>query len=359
MRNIFVFVLACVLSQSVSSQNLWGTESVKGIWATAAEAKPDKNWQAQWIWLSEEENPMMLSRKSFELGDIPQKALLKITATSKYKLYVNGQYLLQGPARSAPHHQSFDQIEITPLLEKGINTIAVKVHYQTGKQSYHFDARPGLLAQLNLSFEAHQAIISTDQSWKVKADPSWDSSAPPINRFQDFVNDKVNMKNDIHGWFNRYFDDENWSSASLIYRNVGWPAHQKNNLAGATTLPWINLIPRDIPYLKETEWITKNLIKAEQIDTPNVDQMEPVSIRPTQKINLEPKVPFVLKAPKKGKAWLLLYDFGEIVNGNPRLSIEGEKGTKVDVLTAPYQIDGFFRHTVIHSNMRDQIILSY
>ena len=142
MRNIFVFVLACVLSQSVSSQNLWGTESVKGIWATAAEAKPDKNWQAQWIWLSEEENPMMLSRKSFELGDIPQKALLKITATSKYKLYVNGQYLLQGPARSAPHHQSFDQIEITPLLEKGINTIAVKVHYQTGKQSYHFDARP-------------------------------------------------------------------------------------------------------------------------------------------------------------------------------------------------------------------------
>lgn len=358
MRNIFVFVLACVLSQSVSSQNLWGTESVKGIWATAAEAKPDKNWQAQWIWLSEEENPMMLSRKSFELGDIPQKALLKITATSKYKLYVNGQYLLQGPARSAPHHQSFDQIEITPLLEKGINTIAVKVHYQTGKQSYHFDARPGLLAQLNLSFEAHQAIISTDQSWKVKADPSWDSSAPPINRFQDFVNDKVNMKNDIHGWFNRYFDDENWSSASLIYRNVGWPAHQKNNLAGATTLPWINLIPRDIPYLKETEWITKNLIKAEQIDTPNVDEMEPVSIRPTQKINLEPKVPFVLKAPKKGKAWLLLYDFGEIVNGNPRLSIEGEKGTKVDILTAPYQIDGFFRHTVIHSNMRDQIILS-
>ena len=358
MRNILVFLLAYLLSQTLSSQNLWETGLIKGIWAKSEEAKPDKNWQAQWIWLSEEENPMMLSRKSFELDNIPQKALLKITATSKYKLYVNGQYLLQGPARSAPHHQSFDQIEITSLLEKGINTIAVKVHYQSGKQSYHFDARPGLLAELHFSFEAHQAIISTDKSWKVKADPSWDKSAPPINRFQDIVNDKVDIRNDIQGWFNRYFDDKNWSSATLISRNVGWPAHQKNNLAGATTLPWINLIPRDIPYLTETDWITKNLIKAEQIDAPNVDQMDPISIKPAQKIDLDSNAPFILKTPKKGKAWLLLYDFGEIINGNPRLSIEGERGTKIDVLTAPYQIDGFFRHTVIHSNLRDQLILS-
>ena len=85
------------------------------------------------------------------MGELPQKAILKITATSHYKLYINGQYLLQGPARSAPHHQSFDQLEITPLLEKGINTIAVKVHYQDGQQSYHFQSRPGLLVQLNLS----------------------------------------------------------------------------------------------------------------------------------------------------------------------------------------------------------------
>ena len=129
-------------------------------------------------------------------------------------------------------------------------------------------------------------------------------------------------------------------------------------MAGATTLPWINLIPRDIPYLTETDWITKNLIKAEQIDAPNVDQMDPISIKPAQKIDLDSNAPFILKTPKKGKAWLLLYDFGEIINGNPRLSIEGERGTKVDVLTAPYQIDGFFRHTVIHSNLRDQLILS-
>lgn len=359
MRSILAFFFCCISFQFIAGQNHWEMGTVKGTWATPEKANPDRDWKAQWIWLSGEENSqMMLSRKSFELGELPQKALIKITATSKYKLYINGEYLLQGPARSAPHHQSFDQIEIAQLLVKGVNTIAVKVHYQPGKKSYHFDARPGLFAQINFSFGAHQAFLATNESWKVKADPTWDNSAPVINRFQDFVNDKVDFRNKIEGWHNRTFDDSTWASASLIYRNVGWPTHQKNNLAGATTLPWINLIPRDLPYLVETDWVTTNLFIAKQIDVTSVDKMSPISIDPTSETILNPNVPFVLKKPQSGKAWLLMYDFGEIINGNPRLMIEGGKGTKVDVLTAPFQINGSFKHNVLHSNFRDQIILS-
>jgi alpha-L-rhamnosidase len=359
MHNILVFLFTCTFSQSLCGQKLWETGRVKGIWTTDEKVQQSNTWKAQWIWLSKkEESHMMLSRKSFLLDALPQKATLKITATSQYKLYINGQYLIQGPARSAPHHQSFDQLEITRLLKKGINNIAVKVHYQDGQQSYHFQSRAGLLAQLNLSFGTYELSLSTDKSWKVKADPTWDNNAPVINRFQDLVNDKVDFRKKIEGWYNPTFDDTNWPSATLLYRNIGWPAHQKNNLAGAKTLPWINLIPRDLPYLKETDWVTTNLIKAEQIESPNVGEMPPISIEPDKEIYVDPRIPFILKTPKKGKSWFLLYDFGEIINGNLSLSIEGEKGTKVEVLSAPYQINGFFRHTVLHSNFRDQIILS-
>lgn len=357
MYRIFVLLICFVSIQVLTGQGLWETGAVKGIWVPPEKTIPGKDWKAQWIWLSAE-SPMMLSRKSFELGDQPQKAILKITATSQYKLYVNGQYIIKGPARSAPHHQSFDLLDITRLLEKGRNTIAVKVHYQAGKQSYHFEGRPGLLAQLNMSFESNEAILVTDESWKVKADPSWDSTAPVINRFQDLVNDKVDLRHEIKGWYNRFFDDLEWAPATLIYRNIGWPSHQKNNLAGATTLPWVNLIPRDLPYLTETDLVTTNLIKAEQIDAPNIDEMSPISVKKFIDPRLNAQVPFVLKAPKKGKAWVLMYDFGEIINGTPQLTIEGAKGTKVDVLTAPYQINGFFKHTVLHSNFRDQLTLS-
>lgn len=357
MYRIFILLICFTSMQVLTGQGLWETGAVKGIWVPPEKAIPSKDWKAQWIWLRAE-SPMMLSRKSFELGDLPQKAILKITATSQYKLYVNGQYIIKGPARSAPHHQSFDLLDITRLLEKGRNTIAVKVHYQAGKQSYHFEGRPGLLAQLNISFESNEAMLVTDESWKVKADPSWDSTAPVINRFQDLVNDKVDLRQEINGWYNRFFDDLEWAPATLIYRNIGWPAHQKNNLAGATTLPWVNLIPRDLPYLTETDLVMTNLIKAEQIDAPNIDEMSPISVEKSIDPRLNAQVPFVLKAPKKGKAWLLMYDFGEIINGTPRLTIESAKGTKVDVLTAPYQINGFFNHTVLHSNFRDQLTLS-
>ena len=357
MYRIFVLIISFVSLPSLTAQGLWETGAVKGIWSAPEKPDPTTDWKAQWIWLSEE-SPMMLSRKSFELREAPRKGVLKITATSQYKLYINGQYVIKGPARSAPHHQSFDQLDITRLLEKGRNTIAVKVHYQAGKQSYHFKGRPGLLAQLNISFESNEAILVTDESWKVKADPSWDSTGPVINRFQDFVNDKVDLRQKIVGWYNPTFEDLEWVGATLVFRNVGWPTHQKNNSAGATTIPWVNLIPRDLPYLIETDLVTTNLIRAEQIDSPNIDKMAPISIKKSIKPKLNVLHPFVLKAPKKGKAWMLVYDFGEIINGTPRLYIEGAKGTQVDVLTAPYQINGFFNHKVLHSNFRDNLTLS-
>ena len=164
MHHLLVFLFCCFL-QNNHAQNLWENGLVKGLWVNPENVAPSKDWQSQWIWLEEEDNHMMLSRKTFVMDELPEKAILYITATSQYKLYVNGQYLLQGPARSAAHHQSFDQLEISQLLKKGINTIAVRVHYQPGKQSYHFQARPGLLAQLNLSFENNEIVLSTDKSW--------------------------------------------------------------------------------------------------------------------------------------------------------------------------------------------------
>ena len=98
-RSFVLLIFSFICSPTLTGQGLWGTGTVKGIWSAPKEAIQSKDWKAQWIWLSEE-SPMMLSRKSFELGDQPQKALLKITATSQYKLYINGQYIIKGPARS-------------------------------------------------------------------------------------------------------------------------------------------------------------------------------------------------------------------------------------------------------------------
>ncbi|NET35690.1 MAG: hypothetical protein F6K19_27305, partial [Cyanothece sp. SIO1E1] len=180
---------------------------VKGTWFTpAALLEQSFEWQAQWIWLDEKtESNVLLARQSFDLTQAEfiagTMASLRITASTHYQLYVNGQYIAQGPARSAPHHQSFDIWEIQALLQAGKNTIAVRVHHQQGKFAYHLIGRAGLLVQLDLSNgnEPGKTIVS-DSSWKVAPDPSWDKEAPKISRFQLVVGDRVDLRKQIKGW---------------------------------------------------------------------------------------------------------------------------------------------------------------
>ena len=53
-----------------------------------------------------------------------------------------------GPARCAPHHQSYDVLDVTEALTAGKNVLAVRVHFQREGVSYYEPARAGLLAQL-------------------------------------------------------------------------------------------------------------------------------------------------------------------------------------------------------------------
>jgi alpha-L-rhamnosidase len=172
----------CVFAQQVSTlQN-----GVQGIWIQNSSDKIElKKWESQWIWMPENiESDVMLARRSFDLKELPTKAILRISASSKYELFVNGIPVCQGPARSAPHHQSFDILDISSILNEGKNSIAVRVHYQQGTTSYHLKGRAGLLVQLDIE---NQTIIS-DSNWKVSPDLSWDNNSPAMNRFQLVVN---------------------------------------------------------------------------------------------------------------------------------------------------------------------------
>src|SRR5574341_446600 len=61
----------------------------------------------------------------------PQRAELLISADCRYKLWINGQFAGRGPARSFPHAQCVDRLDVTAFLRAGRNLIAVQV-YQPG-----------------------------------------------------------------------------------------------------------------------------------------------------------------------------------------------------------------------------------
>jgi len=347
---------------------------VQGIWLQPDEQEsPSFTWQSQWIWMDETiESDVMLARRSFDLDQVPLEARLRITASSKYQLYLNGEYICQGPARSAPHHQSYDILDVAGLLHEGKNTLAIRIHHQSGKHSYHHLGRAGLLAQLDISSNTKEFSFLTDGTWKVTPDLSWDNAAPRINRFQLAVNDRVDMRRQIIGWNEPGFDDTSWLGAIPLMRTVGWPSPQKNARAQTLTPPWTSLVPRDIPYLLEVDEKAVKLLAALPIDELVAEKQKGIlSINPIRLpkqideriVGLIPEYqdgnePLVIPASDTTGTWLLLFDFGEALNGMAKLDIEGASGTMVDILYAPFVLDNQFTHRTVDSDFRDRVVLS-
>lgn len=92
-----------------------------------------KKAQTNWIWISpwgEKENilPRVICfRKSFMLKDLDMHCKIRITADSRYKLYVNGHFLQEGPSKGNLEIWYVDQADLAPYLTVGENVVAVEV----------------------------------------------------------------------------------------------------------------------------------------------------------------------------------------------------------------------------------------
>lgn len=366
-KKLITVTIAISFYHCAQSQKNTLKEGVIGHWKTVEDQDFNFSpWQAAWIWLPEAKNAnMMLARKNFILKKKPAYAILKITASSKYELFINGKAICQGPARSAPHHQSYDILEIQSALSIGANTVAVKVHHQNNKHSYHLKGRAGLLAELNVD---DVPIFSTDDTWKVETDPSWDANAPVMNRFQMVVNDRIDFRNKISSWNTLEFDDSQWSNAKTLLRNSGWPAPKKTEKATALTTPWTHLVPREIPYLIEKDTKAIQLIEARTISNTSSSPLPSdkiilkgiidKKIKKQYKNYYKKNKPIEIPITEKNQTRILVFDMGKVRNGMPKLNIKGDAGTTVHVLAAPFIIDDSFSYKIIDSDYSDKLILS-
>ena len=106
----------------------------------------------------------MLFRKKFTLDAVTATTIF-ITADDYYKLYINGQFVGQGPAPCLPIRHYFNEMDITPFLQKGENTIAVHTYYQglINRVWTSGDNRHGLLFDIVAD---GKTIVSSDESVK-------------------------------------------------------------------------------------------------------------------------------------------------------------------------------------------------
>ena len=112
--------------------------------------------------------------RRFSLDEF-KSAKIRISADDYYKLYINGNYVGQGPAPSYFFAQNYNEYDVSRFLKKGENIIEVLVHYQGLKNRVWVsgDGRVGMIADL---FIDGKLFLSSDESWQYQLDESFPES---------------------------------------------------------------------------------------------------------------------------------------------------------------------------------------
>ncbi|GAB3534106.1 hypothetical protein GCM10027443_20720 [Pontibacter brevis] len=204
-----------------------------------------KPWSAQWIAVAGEPAKaygVYHFRKNIELEAKPATFLVHVSGDNRYRLFVNGQQVCFGPARSDVFHWNFETVDLAPFLKSGKNTLAAVVwNYGEETPVAQTSLRTGFIMQGNSPAER---IVDTGTSWKGIRSKAY---APiKTNLYTYFVIDPgENLNAAVYdwGWETESFDDSKWPAASTI----------SPGLVGGLFEPWYegwHLQPRSIPAME-------------------------------------------------------------------------------------------------------------
>lgn len=127
-------------------------------------------------------------RADIRLGMAPSEAVLRLSADSRYRLWVNGIFVGRGPERSWPSSMAVDERLVTNLLRTGDNHIAVQVH-SPGHSHFAYLHRGacGLIGWLEVD---GQVALATGPHWKARRDQSWSDRVERVSIYGTGVEDR-------------------------------------------------------------------------------------------------------------------------------------------------------------------------
>jgi len=213
---------------------------------------------ACWIWpgspSSDLINVWAQFRRPFELKQVPERCEISITADKAYRLFVNKEWVLDGPGRGFAENWFYDRVDIAPYLKKGKNVIAVLAHNPgIGSHQYIHAGFAGFI----LEGEADGIVLNTSTEWARRL-------APDIIRQQTRLSEQLGWQEFVDA----RLGDGDWRLAEYDDRHWGPPSFWGTRVAGSP--PWHNLQERDIPLLR-TEMLTPTQLTGQGRNVVNRD----------------------------------------------------------------------------------------
>ena len=322
---------------------------------------PQIRWHGHWIWV-EPPDPARgpfgrmgdtgpqpeargLFRKSFDLERVPTRVPARITADSRYLLFVNGAEVYRGPIRCQPRRLHYDLFDLAPYLRSGKNVIAIYVVYYGVARSFWMPPPPGMALGKGpvMVFEANlgeagggEGWLVSDATWKaLKSDAwseEWKKSADMHPLFGDAIpTEVVDARRLPYGWEQPDFDDSAWTTAHVIVaRGIGSAGDSR-----PPTAPYGPMYPRPIAKLGG-DLLTPAAVRVEylsgQIGGAIGDPVERLQATLDLQVSASPSgggLPLALYVPADGCVRIVM-DMGRIVMGQVQFEIEAPTGAEFD-----------------------------
>ncbi|MBV9280276.1 MAG: alpha-L-rhamnosidase N-terminal domain-containing protein, partial [Chloroflexi bacterium] len=201
---------------------------------------PEIRWRGHWIWVPEEpiepsghfggsidphaRESHGLFRATARLDRVPTRAPARITADSRYALYVNSREVGRGPIRSQFRKLHYDLYDLAPYLQPGTNFVAIYVKYYGTEKAFWMPATPNLTLGKSgiLVFEADlgdAGWLVSDSSWKARKADAWDDTWRGGDG--DYVTEGIpvevfDARRFPHDWREIDFDDAGWGRAQIV-----------------------------------------------------------------------------------------------------------------------------------------------
>ena len=322
---------------------------------------PEVRWHGHWIApdlpeyhpaaisFSQELPPADFSRsqyrRAFTLDAVPARVPARLTADSRYVLWVNGVEVGRGPVRSQPRRLRYDDYDLAPYLRVGVNTVAVLVtYYGTANSFWQPAVASGVMGRdALLVFEAKlgssdspdpdssdaDAWLVSDDSWTVTRATAW--GLVPHGGLDGVPVELFDARELNLAWTTVGFDAPGWTAASIVK-----VSHQGGSAASQPpTDPYGALLPRGIGALGgETALpigLTTGAVAAPGDGSPEhpADRVFAALEARGQAATETATLPVTVSSEG---ATLIVADFGRIVAGFVELELDAPAGTIVDLL---------------------------
>jgi len=205
-------------------------------------AQAAEEWVARWIWTRQAgpANTWMRFRKAFALRVRPKAAPARISADSKYWLWVNGQLVVrEGGLRRGPTPRGtyYDEIDLARHLVAGRNVLAALVWYWGREGFSHIDSGAGgFLFEMRIPAARGERLIVSDATWRARRDRSFLPAGEPNYRIPEWPI-RFDARKAEPGWQQAGYDDRAWSRA----------VEKATPPAG----PWGTLQRRPVPFWRD------------------------------------------------------------------------------------------------------------